>query len=132
MKLSSAKVTAPGPKQVFRGPGLRDVIGLADETPPEGTEPLLRTVLRGGLRTEPPDTPTAARARFEADLSALPEKARRIAAPTAPAPVVSARLTDLTTTVRYRIAERTGAAPQNGNGRPGPVVPLPASGGGRS
>ncbi|MET9920910.1 hypothetical protein ABZZ04_28060 [Streptomyces sp. NPDC006435] len=88
------EVTAPGPKQVFRGPGLRDVIGLADETPPEGTEPLLRTVMRGGLRTEPPDTPTAARARFEADLSALPEKARRIAAPTAPAPVVSARLTD--------------------------------------
>ncbi|MER5497547.1 nicotinate phosphoribosyltransferase [Streptomyces sp. NPDC002561] len=133
MKLSSAKVTAPGPKQVFRGPGLRDVIGLADETPPEGTEPLLRTVMRGGLRTEPPDTPTAARTRFEADLSALPEEARRVTAPVAPSPAVSARLTALTTTVRHRIAGRTRTAPQDGHGRPrGPVGPPPAAGHGRS
>lgn len=31
MKLSSAKVTAPGRKQVFRCPGCVDVISLADE-----------------------------------------------------------------------------------------------------
>ncbi|WP_225802421.1 nicotinate phosphoribosyltransferase [Streptomyces sp. NK15101] len=110
MKLSSAKVTAPGPKQVFRGPGLRDVIGLANEEPPEGTEPLLRTVMRGGLRTEPPDSLAAARARFEADLAALPDEARRIDRPVAPVPVASTRLTALTAVVRHRIEERTGAS----------------------
>ncbi|MFE0653505.1 nicotinate phosphoribosyltransferase [Streptomyces sp. NPDC059534] len=109
MKLSSAKVTAPGPKQVFRGPGLRDVIGLANEDPPEGTEPLLRTVMGGGLRTEPPDTLAAARARFEADLAALPEVARRIEGPVPPVPVVSTRLSALTTVVRHRIEARARA-----------------------
>ncbi|MFE5589467.1 nicotinate phosphoribosyltransferase [Streptomyces sp. NPDC056549] len=109
MKLSSAKATAPAPKQVFRGPGLRDVIGLASEAEPEGTEPLLRTVMRGGLRTEPPDTLAAARARFEADLAALPEAARRIEGPVPPVPVVSTRLSVLTTVVRHRIEARTRA-----------------------
>ncbi|WP_137991139.1 nicotinate phosphoribosyltransferase [Streptomyces vilmorinianum] len=109
MKLSSAKVTAPGPKQVFRGPGLRDVIGLANEEPPEGTEPLLRTVMRGGLRTQPPDTLDAARGRFEADLARLPETARRIEGPEGPVPGVSTRLAALTTVVRHRIEARTAA-----------------------
>ncbi|MFJ7068408.1 nicotinate phosphoribosyltransferase [Streptomyces sp. NPDC101115] len=116
MKLSSAKVTAPGPKQVFRGPGLRDVIGLANEEPPAGTEPLLRTVMRGGLRTDPPDTPAAARARFEADVAALPEEARRVTDPVAPVPSVSTRLTVLTTVVRHRIEVRTGAGRTGGPG----------------
>ncbi|MFF8840657.1 nicotinate phosphoribosyltransferase [Streptomyces sp. NPDC015130] len=106
MKLSSEKVTAPGRKQVHRGPGLQDVIGLANEEPPEGTESLLRTVMRGGLRTEPPDTLDAARARFEADLAALPEEARRIDHPVAPLPAVSTRLAALTTVVRHRIGSR--------------------------
>ncbi|WP_370409934.1 nicotinate phosphoribosyltransferase [Streptomyces fradiae] len=110
MKLSSAKATAPGPKQVFRGPGLRDVIGLANEEPPEGTEPLLRTVMRGGLRTDPPDTPAAARARFEADLAALPEEARRITDPVPPPPTASTRLTVLTKVVRHRVEAGTGTA----------------------
>ncbi|MFF2568731.1 nicotinate phosphoribosyltransferase [Streptomyces sp. NPDC101191] len=109
MKLSSAKVTAPGRKQVFRGPGLHDVVGLANEPPPEGTEPLLNTVMRGGLRTGPPDTLAAARARFETDLAALPEEARRIEDPVAPVPAASTRLTTLTTVVRHRIEARTGA-----------------------
>ncbi|MCX4985016.1 nicotinate phosphoribosyltransferase [Streptomyces sp. NBC_00572] len=109
MKLSSAKVTAPAPKQVFRGPGLRDVIGLANEEPPEGTEPLLRTVMSGGLRTERPDTLAAARARFEADVAALPEAAGRIEGPVPPVPVVSTRLSALKTVVRHRIEARTRA-----------------------
>ncbi|MEU2076330.1 nicotinate phosphoribosyltransferase [Streptomyces sp. NPDC013489] len=109
MKLSSAKVTSPAPKQVFRGPGLRDVIGLANEEPPAGREPLLRTVMRGGLRTEPPDTLAVARARFEADVAALPEAAGRIEGPVPPVPVVSARLSALTTVVRHRIEARTRA-----------------------
>ncbi|XUM03036.1 nicotinate phosphoribosyltransferase [Streptomyces venezuelae ATCC 10712] len=108
MKLSSAKVTAPGPKQVFRGPGFRDVVGLAHEEPSGGTEPLLRTVMRGGLRTEPPDTLAAARERFEKDLAALPQDARRLERPVPPRPTASARVTALTSTVRHRIEARAG------------------------
>ncbi|MFF9011667.1 nicotinate phosphoribosyltransferase [Streptomyces sp. NPDC014870] len=107
MKLSSAKVTAPASKQVFRGPGFRDVIGLAHEQPPEATEPLLQTMMHGGLRTERPDTLAAARARFDADLAALPEVARRIEDPVAPVSVMSNRLSALTTVVRGRIEART-------------------------
>ncbi|MET9654293.1 MULTISPECIES: nicotinate phosphoribosyltransferase [unclassified Streptomyces] len=108
MKLSVSKVTAPGPKQVFRGPGLRDVVGLANEEPPAGTEPLLRPVMRGGLRTEPPAALSTARARFEADLAALPEEARRVDGPIAPVPAASMRLTALTAIVRHRLEEQAG------------------------
>lgn len=110
MKLSSAKVTSPGPKQVFRKPGLDDVIGLANEEPPVGTEPLLRTVMRGGLRTGPPDTLSAARARFEADLAELPESARSIDGPVPPVASASTRLSALTSVVRHRITTRSEAA----------------------
>ncbi|MFJ3784958.1 nicotinate phosphoribosyltransferase [Streptomyces sp. NPDC090093] len=106
MKLSSAKATAPGPKQVFRGPGFHDVVALAHEEPPGGTEPLLRTVMRAGLRTEPPDTPAAARERFEEDLAALPEEARRIERPVPPVPAATTRLAVLTSLVRHRIGAR--------------------------
>ncbi|MFI8825408.1 nicotinate phosphoribosyltransferase [Streptomyces sp. NPDC053431] len=108
MKLASAKATAPGRKQVFRGEALRDVIGLANEEPPGGTEPLLRTMMRGGLRTDPPDSLAAARARFEADLAELPEEARRVERPVAPVPAASMRLSALTAVVRHRMEARAG------------------------
>ncbi|MFT9789593.1 nicotinate phosphoribosyltransferase [Streptomyces rhizosphaericola] len=113
MKLSSAKVTAPAPKQVFRGPGLQDVIGLKTEEPPAGTEPLLRTVMRDGVRSGPPDDLGAARARFEADLAELPPDARRIEGPVPPVPRSSARLEEVTAQVRERLASR------GHHGRPG-------------
>ncbi|MFJ4338173.1 nicotinate phosphoribosyltransferase, partial [Streptomyces sp. NPDC088915] len=69
--------------------------------------PLLRTVMRGGLRTDPPDTPAAAREHFEQDLAALPEEARRIERPVPPAPTASTRLTVLTSLVRHRIGAGT-------------------------
>lgn len=47
MKLSAAKLTAPGRKQVFRRPGCHDVIGLADEPLPAGSAPLLETLMSG-------------------------------------------------------------------------------------
>ncbi|MFF5387949.1 hypothetical protein ACFY5H_06180 [Streptomyces sp. NPDC013012] len=78
------------------------------EEPPGGAEPLLRTVMRGGLRTDPPATPAAARERFERDLAALPEGARRIERPVPPVPASSTRLTALATLVRHRIGTRTG------------------------
>lgn len=103
MKLSSAKVTAPAPKQVYRRPGQTDVIALRDENPPPGAGALLGVVMRNGRRTGPPDSLTAARSRFRTDLAAVPREARRIRAPLAPAPKVSERLSRLSEEVRGRL-----------------------------
>ncbi|MER6623976.1 nicotinate phosphoribosyltransferase [Streptomyces sp. NPDC000931] len=110
MKLSSAKVTAPGPKQVFRRPGCVDVIALADEQPPDGGMPLLETVMRGGRRTGARPTLDECRERFTADLDGLPPAARRIRAPVAPRATASERLSALAARVRRRIEERTTEA----------------------
>ncbi|KES09105.1 nicotinate phosphoribosyltransferase [Streptomyces toyocaensis] len=107
MKLSSAKVTAPGRKQVFRRPGGADVIGLADERPPHDGAPLLETVMRHGRRTGDPSSLGECRKRFAADLAALPPSARRIGSPVPPRPTPSEPLSALTDRVRRRIAERT-------------------------
>ncbi|MDG9701627.1 nicotinate phosphoribosyltransferase [Streptomyces sp. DH37] len=106
MKLSAAKATAPGAKQVFRGPGAADVVGLRDEAPPPGTEPLLETVMTGGHRVAAPAPLAAARERFEADLARLPDEARRIDDPVPPEPAVSGALARLTEEVRDRIRAR--------------------------
>ncbi|MGW6544253.1 nicotinate phosphoribosyltransferase [Streptomyces massasporeus] len=110
MKLSSSKVTAPGPKQVFRRPGYADVIGLADEQPPDGGLPLLETVMRGGQRTGTRPTLDECRERFTADLSRLPSAARRIRAPVPPRATASEALSALTAHVRRHIEERTAVA----------------------
>lgn len=109
MKLSSAKATAPAPKQVFRQPGLQDVVGLRDEDVPEGTERLLRTVMRGGRRVGPHPSLASARTRFETDLAQAPEAARRIDTPRAPLAAMSHRLTALTDEVRRRITASTAS-----------------------
>lgn len=118
MKLSSAKVTAPGPKQVFRRPGYADVIGLADEEPPEEGRPLLETVMRGGRRTGIRPTLKECRERLAADLAELPSAARRIRAPAAPRARASERLSALASQVRRRIGEASTV-------RPGPRQPAP-------
>jgi nicotinate phosphoribosyltransferase len=81
MKLSTAKATAPGRKQVWRridGGEHVDLIGLRDEEVPAGAEALLHPVVRGGARTS--DTPSLEdmHARFAADLTGVPAKARRL------------------------------------------------------
>ncbi|HTX01959.1 MAG TPA: nicotinate phosphoribosyltransferase [Acidimicrobiales bacterium] len=84
-KQSAGKATLPGAKQVFRGPGLTDVLALRHEEAPEGSEPLLVPVIRGGRRVGPRPSPSealaAARQRFESDLAQLPEPARRLEEP---------------------------------------------------
>lgn len=118
MKLSSAKVTAPAPKQVFRRRDAADVIGLRDERPPAGGEPMLHTVMRGGRRTSAPDRLAQARSRFETDAAALPAPARRIHDPEPPRPVISRQLADLTADVRRRVeaaASITGRCMADGN-----------------
>lgn len=103
IKLSSAKVSAPGRKQVFRTAGQPDLITLWDEPPPAGAEPLLRTVMRDGRRTGPPDDLATARARLAADVAALSEPALRVHGPEPSRPRVSRRLSQLTTDVRRRL-----------------------------
>jgi nicotinate phosphoribosyltransferase len=55
LKLSAGKATAPGSKQVFRGPD-GDVVALRSEPVPDGHEPLLVPVMEAGRRTGPPRT----------------------------------------------------------------------------
>ncbi|CAL9325898.1 nicotinate phosphoribosyltransferase [Streptomyces sp. SudanB182_2057] len=109
MKLSSAKVTDPGRKQVFRRPGQPDVIALAGERAPDSARPLLRTVMRGGRRTSAPDTWQDARGRFRDDLAGLPARARRIEDPEPVVPVRSEALQRLTASVRAGIEARLRA-----------------------
>ncbi|GHJ39273.1 nicotinate phosphoribosyltransferase [Streptomyces sp. TS71-3] len=103
MKLSSAKVTAPGAKQVFRTADHTDVIALRDEEPPDGGHPLLETVMAGGRRTHDVDPLARARERFGHDAASLPEAARRIRHPEPPRPGISEALWDLTEDVHHRI-----------------------------
>lgn len=81
MKLSTAKATLPGPKQVWRqreaGLFARDVVALAGEEPPEGGEPLLEPALVEGRRVREPGLEDARvraaeqRAALRADCYAL-------------------------------------------------------------
>ena len=97
MKLSEAKVTLPGRKQVYRqyegGRAVRDVIAQHDERLPG--EPLIRAVMRDGRRLPLAglDLP-ASRERAHKTIAKLPARLLQLA-PAAPAyPVeVSARLT---------------------------------------
>ena len=77
LKLSAGKETAPGRKQVWRGPD-GDVLGLRDEPGPVDAEPLLEPVMRDGVRTVPAPSIREMRERFDADLAALPATARRL------------------------------------------------------
>jgi len=82
-KLSPGKATLPGAKQVWRRlPVEHDVLGLREEPVPDGYEPLLVPVMRGGRRTAAPPTASdaiaAAAARLRRDLDGLPARARAL------------------------------------------------------
>lgn len=108
LKLSQGKATLPGAKQVFRAPGLTDVIGLRDEPAPAGSSPLLEPVIRGGRRvtgdTGSAHLVTEARRRFEHDLKQLPAAARHIKDPQMPQPAISAALAALDKTTRAALS----------------------------
>ncbi|MEW1775515.1 nicotinate phosphoribosyltransferase [Streptomyces sp. NPDC086777] len=120
MKLSSAKVTAPGRKQVFRRAGRPDVIALCGEDPPDSARPLLQTVMRDGRRTGSPDRWQDARERFRGDIAVLPAAARRVRDPEPVRPVRSPALEALTASVRADIEARLG--PEHRAGSTGPAV----------
>jgi len=115
MKLSTAKVSAPGRKQVWRGPGESgDVLAIADEIGPDGSEPLLETVMKAGRRVGEDPSMDDMRARFAADLASLPTKARRLAHPERVKVRSSDALTALTARTRDEALERAGLAASDG------------------
>lgn len=95
-KLSAAKATYPGPKQVFRGEGRRDVLATRGEAVPAGCEPLLVPVMRGGRRLFADEALSAQRSRFREDVSLLAAEAARTEDPQPPEPVLSPALERLT------------------------------------
>ena len=122
LKLSPGKQTLPGRKQVFRRPGVDDLIALRDEAPPPSAEPLLEPVMQGGRRSARPSTLEDARRRFEADLAELPAAARRVTDPIAPTADISPALADLLA----RTLARTRAACLPPAPEPQPAEPQPA------
>jgi nicotinate phosphoribosyltransferase len=100
LKLSAAKATLPGPKQVWRGAGHRDTIALRDEPGAADAEPLLEPVMRDGRRLGPPPSLDASRRRFATDLDQVPDEARRLIDPVAVTPARSHALEDLTRRTR--------------------------------
>ena len=81
-KFSSAKVTYPGRKQVFRysnsdGDFTHDNIALENE-PADGGQPLLIQVMRHGRRTQRVELVSELRARTFGNLGRLPEKYRQL------------------------------------------------------
>jgi nicotinate phosphoribosyltransferase len=107
MKLSAGKATTPGPKQVFRGPD-GDVIGLRDEAPPAGAEPLLVPVMREGHRTHR-ESLDEARARFTADVDLLPAAAKQTSNPRELTAHLSPAAEELTTWVYAKLIGRDHA-----------------------
>jgi nicotinate phosphoribosyltransferase len=104
-KLSTAKATLPGPKQVWRRPGFQgDVIGLREEAAPEGAEPLLEPVMGGGQRRAGEELPEA-RERFASELEALPDSLRSLDPANYPVEHTAA-LRDLSERVRDEIVHR--------------------------
>lgn len=110
LKLSAAKATAPGRKQVFRSVA-EDVIGLRDEPVPSRMEPLLVPVMKEGRRTGPARPLASARARFEADLARIPAAATRLTDPETREARFSAALQELTDEARADALRRAGVDP---------------------
>jgi nicotinate phosphoribosyltransferase len=76
-KRSHGKVTLPGRKQVWRGPGFADVIELASAGAPAG-EPLLRQVMRRGKASIQVPALNEARERCASRLASLPNELREL------------------------------------------------------
>jgi len=104
MKLSTDKVSLPGPKQVYRvkdsdGKFAKDIIALEDEELPGG-QPVLEEVMRDGRRTGPQIGLEDVRARFQEDFTALYDRFKALKNPPRYPVSVSGRLERLTSEVR--------------------------------
>lgn len=109
-KLSVAKATLPGPKQIFRTAGLTDWIGLRNEPVPPGAEKLLRPAMRAGHRVWITDPLAVVRSRFQGDLDQLPDSARDLKDPSAPVARITPALRTLTAQVQAEAGRREARA----------------------
>lgn len=109
MKLSTGKATAPGAKQVYRGPQ-GDVVALSDERPPAGMEPLLVPVMSGGSPVAAAEPLTDVRDRCAADLAGLPDRIARLRLPKTGEVRFSARLEHGRDRLRDELTRRVAAA----------------------
>lgn len=104
-KLSTDKRTLPGPKQVWRRPGMGgDLIGLASESPPADEQPMLQDVMKGGARMREAPLDEAIE-RCSAELAALPPGLRGLT-PDAYAVEISPALARLSEEVADAIRQR--------------------------
>ena len=112
MKLSSAKVSPPGRKQIWRRSDGEhaDVLALRDEPGPTGSEALLEQVMRAGARITLSSSIEESRLRFEGDLPHVPQKARRLSHPEHLVVAHSEALLALTDRTRDEAIRRSGTA----------------------
>ena len=103
MKLSTAKETLPGAKQVWRAEQLDDVLACRGEPGPRGAAALLQPAMRNGRRLRPRSSIAEARARIGCDLSWLRDAAKAIRTPVAPEPILSGALEDLAGATRRAV-----------------------------
>ena len=108
LKLSAAKATTPGRKQVWRD-GDADLIALRHEDGPAGAEPLLEPVMASGRRGTASPPLDASRSRFIRDLALVPAKARRLTHPEQVQVPRSEALQELTARTRDEATRRAGA-----------------------
>lgn len=110
MKLSSAKLTPPGRKQVWRRQEADhdDVLGLRDEPAPDAANAILVPVMRDGVRIGNAPTLSEARATFEADIDRVPPKASRLTHPEHVLVSHSDALREITQRTRAEAARRSG------------------------
>ncbi len=99
MKKSSGKATYPGRKQIFRrvegGQWIGDRLGLAEESPEPGEEPLLQRVIVNGDRQQPLDSLETISKRTRDTVMQLPGEVRDIHQPQVPEVEISQELTNL-------------------------------------
>ena len=106
LKLSSGKATLPGRKQVHRhrdnkGRYLRDTIALADDPPPDDSEPLLQEVLRNGRTVTPSPPLPEIRRHFSHEFAALPERLKALKSP----PRYKVQITDRLEALRRNLVQ---------------------------
>lgn len=114
MKISENKETLVGAKQVFRrmdadGKYAGDIIGCADDPVPDGAEPLLSEVMKGGERTVSSPSLEELRRRCALGIGRLPSVHRRIRSPEAYPVEVSEWLHIRQESARRNILRRMGS-----------------------
>ena len=111
MKLSPAKVTYPGRKQVWRTMSgwmaQSDLLATADEARPAAADALLVCVMRNGRRLRDPPTLPETQARCHKLVRALPAGVRHLESPETYPVTVSPTLGALSQTLTRDLAVRT-------------------------